>query len=533
MKTILAFLVLLSGCSYIGIEEPEIIDKILQPDYVSSSKAKKLEIPPDLSDMEVGSDVYTVPGEAKSYKDFKNQQNSTAKPAEIGIKRTDMKIIKSGALRWLVVKKDRKILWPHVMDFWEDMGFEVRKSSKRTGIMETEWIKTSDLNQNKGSALTRFDQWLDNMSGFADRRKFRTRVEPGQEPGTTEIYLSQRSAASGTMDHERILAERRGSSSTPRDKYELPEYIDDEKPKKGKIDISEERKLDDFEIDSELLTRLMIKLGASDLDAKNIVKNPTTQVHAEFITQDNGNYIKLKDPFDRSWRRLSLALDIIGFMTEDKNRSDGILYVRYKNIELPGKPEAKDKGILDSLAFWRDDNEEVIDGETGESKIDPMAPKNKKGKSVWTDEEKEAIKEAKKNKKLTNTDPMAPKNKKGRSVRADEEKEANKNKEITNTEPMAPKNKKGRSNKVKELSKISEKEEFINKKKIEKKEAWIDKFSWGSEDEKKLTEDEKRFRVRIVPLKNGAKVYIEYPDGAFNNSAEAQKILKIIYEHLK
>ena len=504
MKTILAILILLSGCSYIGLEEPEIIDKILQPDYVSSSKAKKLEIPPDLSDMEVGSDVYTVPGEATSYKDFKNQQNNKPKPAQIGIQRTDMKIVKSGALRWLVVKKDRKILWPHVMDFWEDMGFEVRKSSKRTGIMETEWIKTSDLNQNKASALTRFDQWLDGMSGFADRRKFRTRVEPGQEPGTTEIYLSQRSAASGTMDHERILAERQAASSTPRDRYELPEYIDPDDPKKNeKLEISEERKLDDFEIDSELLTRLMIKLGASDLDAKKIVKNPITQVHAKLITQDSGNFIMLKDPFDRSWRRLSLALDIIGFITEDKNRSDGILYVRYKNIELPGKPEGKDKGILDSLAFWRDDNEEDIDDEIGKSKIDPMAPKNNKGRSVWSDEEKEAIKEAK-NKK-----------------------------EITNTDPMAPKNNKGRSSKAKESSQNSEKQEFINRKKTEKEEAWIDKFSWGSDDEKTLSKDERRFRVRILPLENGAKVYIEYPNGEFNNSAEAQKILKIIYEHLK
>ena len=247
----------------------------------------------------------------------------------------------------------------------------------------------------------------------------------------------------------------------------------------------------------------MIKLGASDLDAKKIVKNPITQVHAKLITQDSGNFIMLKDPFDRSWRRLSLALDIIGFITEDKNRSDGILYVRYKNIELPGKPEGKDKGILDSLAFWRDDNEEDIDDEIEKSKIDPMAPKNKKGKSVWTDEEKEARKEEIKNKKLTNTDPMAPKNKKGRS------------------------------SKLKESSQNSEEQEFINRKKNEKEEAWIDKFSWGSDDEKTLSKDERRFRVRILPLENGAKVYIEYPDGAFNNSAEAQKILKIIYEHLK
>ena len=467
MRTIVVILFILSGCSYVGIEEPEIIDKILQPDYVSSSKAKKLEIPPDLSDMEGGSDIYTVPGEAKSYKDFKNQQDNTPKQAQIGIQPTDMKIVKSGALRWLVVKKDRKVLWPHVIDFWEDMGFDVRKSSKRTGVMETEWIKTSDLNQNKSSALTKFDQWLDNMSGFADRRKFRTRVEDGQEPGTTEIYLSQRSAASGTMEHERILAERKAATSTPRDNYELPEYIDPDGPKKEKLDISEERKLDDFEIDSELLTRLMIKLGASDLDAKKIVKNPTTQVHAKLINQDNESFIMLKDPFDRSWRRLSLALDIIGFLTEDKNRSDGILYVRYKNIELPGAPKAKDKGILDSLAFWRDDNEQ----------------------------------------------------------------ESNNEEEILDVDPMAPKNKKGRSDKTKN----SEDAEFIKKKKLEsvKEEAWIDKYSWGSEDEKALSKDESRYRIRILPLENGAKVYIDYPDGTLNNSSEAQKILKIIYEHLK
>ncbi len=500
MKNIVIILFFLSGCSYIGLEEPEIIDKILQPDYVSSSKAKKLEIPPDLSEIEEGSDIYSVPGEARSYKDYKNQQNNTPKPAQIGIKRTDMKIVKSGALRWLVVKKDRKILWPHVIDFWEDMGFEVRKSSKRSGVMETEWIKTSELNNNKGGALTRFDQWLDNMSGFADRRKFRTRVELGQEEGTTEIYLSQRSAASGTMEHERILSERKSSSQTPRDKYKLPEYIDGDKPKANtKIDISEKRNLDDYEIDSELLTRLMIKLGASDLDAKKIVKNPTTQVHAEFITKDNGSYISLKDPFDRSWRRLSLALDIIGFMTEDKNRSAGILYVRYKNIELPGIPRSKDKGILDALAFWRD-NEEETDKVTETIEIDPRAPKNRKGRSGEWSENKE---------------------------------ETDKVTETIKIDPRAPKNKKGRSGGAKELPKDSEERDFIKKKKGEKKEAWIDKFSWGSEEEKTLSKDERRFRVRILPLENGAKVYIDYPDGSMNNSSEAQKILKIIYEHLK
>ena len=477
----------LIGCA--GFDDVEVIDKIFQPDYVASSKAKKLEIPPDLSDMGDAESTYTVPGKATTYKDYKNRQNPEPKVAKIGIQPTDMKIVKSGTLRWLVVKKDRKILWTHVEDFWEDMGFEIRKSSKRTGIMETEWIKTSDLNRNKGGSLSRFDQWLDNMSGFADRRKFRTRVEPGQEPGTTEIYLSQRSARSGTMDHERILAERAGSSTTPRDKYALPEYITDDQNTE-KIDISQERKLDDYEIDSELLTRLMVKLGASDLDAKKIVKNPTTQNHAEYITQNNESHVKLNDPFDRSWRRLTLALDIIGFITEDKNRSEGILYVKYKNTELPGGPKANDKGIIDTLAFWRDDD-------------------------VDANEKLEKSKDKTKNIGKENREPR---NKKGRSNKEDKFPEELEDNEVSEAE---------------EVSELSEKDQFKESKKKEKDKAWIKRFSWGSDEENGLSKDERRYRVRILPLENGAKVYIDYPDGRVNKTSEAQRILKIIYEHLK
>jgi outer membrane protein assembly factor BamC len=480
---IIIFSLFLIGCSALD----EGIDKITQPDYVSSSKAKKLEIPPDLSDMGDGSNVYTIPGEAKSYKDYKSRQNgSEPTTAKIGIRSSDMKIVKSGTLRWLVVKKEPDILWTHVEAFWEDMGFEIRKSSKRTGVMETEWIKTSDLDRNNsGGALSTFDRWLDSMSGFADRRKFRTRVEAGQEPGTTEIYLSQRSAAGGSMEHERILRDRKAAVPSPTDKLRLPEYIsDDDNDAKGeKLDISEERKLDDYEIDSELLTRLMIKLGASDLDAKKIVKNPTTEVRAEYIAEKNQKFIKLNDPFDRSWRRLTLALDIIGFITEDKNRSEGILYVRYKNLELAEGPKGKDKGMLDSLAFWRNDNEEVIDDVIEKSEIDPMAPKNKKGKSKEKDNSEED--------------------------KLKEELE------------------------VKKLPEDNEEAEFKKKTKREKEKPWIERLSWGADDEKILSKDERGYRIRIVPLGNGAKVYIDYPDGRVNNTSEARRILKIMYEHLK
>ena len=51
---------MLHACS--SVEELPIIDKVMQPDYVSSKKAKKLEIPPELDDFN-SSNKYEITGE--------------------------------------------------------------------------------------------------------------------------------------------------------------------------------------------------------------------------------------------------------------------------------------------------------------------------------------------------------------------------------------------------------------------------------------------------------------------------------------
>jgi len=50
-----------------------------------------------------------------------------------------------------------------------------------------------------------------------------------------------------------------------------------------------------------------------------------------------------------------LALDRVGFVVEDKDRSSGLYYVRYTDIELDDGPKKK-KGLIDSLKFWGDDD---------------------------------------------------------------------------------------------------------------------------------------------------------------------------------
>ncbi len=50
-----------------------------------------------------------------------------------------------------------------------------------------------------------------------------------------------------------------------------------------------------------------------------------------------------------------MALDRIGFVVEDKNRSSGLYFVRYTDVELD--TTSKKKGVLDSLKFWGDDKD--------------------------------------------------------------------------------------------------------------------------------------------------------------------------------
>jgi outer membrane protein assembly factor BamC len=65
----------------------------------------------------------------------------------------------------------------------------------------------------------------------------------------------------------------------------------------------------------------------------------------------------MDDAFDRAWRRVGLALDRIGFLVEDKDRSKGLYFVRYSDLDAEDDAGTDKKGLLDKLAFWKDDDD--------------------------------------------------------------------------------------------------------------------------------------------------------------------------------
>lgn len=311
-------------------------------DYKGAGRARPLEVPPDLT-ASPSSDTYTVPG-STSYSTYTQAQEGQ----EVGVEKVlqtpeGVRLERSGAQSWLVVNAPAEKIWPVIREFWLDMGFAVRVENPQIGVMETEWVESDAIKKNdtSGNALDKFDKWLDKLSGFADRKKFRTRLDRGAEAGTTEIYMTHRSVSGAPDDGKNRIKTQLGEIDTG--------YRADAKDA-PKADAS------DAELDAELLRRLMVKLGIEEQKSQSILADAVVIKRAEVIKEADGSArLLLNDQFDRAWRRVGLALDRIGFVIEDKDRSNGLFFVRYADVDIDDTPKKK-KGLLDTLKFWGDDD---------------------------------------------------------------------------------------------------------------------------------------------------------------------------------
>jgi outer membrane protein assembly factor BamC len=57
---------------------------------------------------------------------------------------------------------------------------------------------------------------------------------------------------------------------------------------------------------------------------------------------------------------VGLALDRIGFTVEDRDRAQGLYFVRYVDPDADNR--SPDKGLLSRLAFWRSDDKPAQGG---------------------------------------------------------------------------------------------------------------------------------------------------------------------------
>ncbi len=317
----------LGGCS-MSLETKKI-------DYKSAGKIRPLEVPPDLTAVTpderfVVPDVTPRGSATLSAYQQERQGGAATAGADKGNLLPDLANVhveRAGAQRWLVVKAPPEQVWPVVRDFWQELGFIIKTERPEAGIMETDWAENR-ANIPQDFIRNILGKVLDSLYSTAERDKFRTRLEPGKEPGTTEVYISHR----GMVE---VLEGGDGGQRT----------------------IWQPRPADP-ELEAEMLRRLMVRFGVEESRSKTLLASGKDVERARLARAEDGSAaLVLDDAFDRAWRRVGLALDRVGFTVVDRDRAQGIYYVRYLDPEAEDTKK-KDTGWFSKLAFWRSKDKE-------------------------------------------------------------------------------------------------------------------------------------------------------------------------------
>lgn len=341
-----AVLVSLVGCSAVGLGTERI-------DYrAAAEQVPSIEVPPDLTVPEAD-DRYRVAGgdgeAVATYSDY--NRNTGAAGAHRSVASAVLPTVRgvslerSGAQRWLLVKDSPDNVWPVVKTFLRETGLSIKHEDAAAGIIETEWAENR-ARIPQGVVRNMIGKVFDGMYSSNQLDQYRVRMERSKNGADTEVYITHRG--------KEEMLDADGSSS----KWQTRDS--------------------DPELEAEMLQRLMARFGgapgqtatavaaapaadgaahqpdgavvdatgggaASAAAAPAVSYTGTASMQEIF---DGSLIVVINDPFDKSWRRVGLALERAGLAVEDRDREKGVYFL---------SAEKKEKGWLETLEFWNDD----------------------------------------------------------------------------------------------------------------------------------------------------------------------------------
>jgi len=304
VATLICFL---SGCS--ALEESKI-------DYKRATQARTLEVPPDLTQLRRDSRYQvSASNSASGMAAASGSMGRSANDAGTATNQAgSARIERSGSQRFLIVQRNADSVWEPLREFWKDNGFALSLDQPELGIMETDWAENRAKLPQDFIRRT-LGKVFDSFYSTGERDRFRTRVE--RTANGLEITITHRGLAEIYTTNAKDA-----TAWTPR--------------------------AADPELEIEFLRRLMLRLGGQDQTAGSSTNKAAIGVSAaapsaslpsdvKVIKLNNLPAIEIRDGFDRAWRRVGVAIDRTGFTVEDRDRAQGMFFVRYAPPGTSGK----------------------------------------------------------------------------------------------------------------------------------------------------------------------------------------------------
>ena len=278
--------------------------------YLSSQSRAALEIPPNLS-QPVSNPEFNIPGissQQTTYSGYSSAENQKKEVLpELG---KDIKFERDGNVFWLDIKMTANKLWPVVRSFVGKTGFEIKYANQSIGTIDTSWRENED-----GAS------WMVTMTSgdqgtYVD--KYRLRLERGADRQHTRLFIRHKGA--------RIAKDVVNEDIWEEDPINM---YDDDTQKTLWV-----ARASDSELEIEMLQNFMVYFGVDEEAVDDELSAYSNKEIARIVAGNKGMALEVKENFPRTWRRIGLALDRMGFVVDDRNRSAGVYY-----ISLPEKFE--------------------------------------------------------------------------------------------------------------------------------------------------------------------------------------------------
>jgi outer membrane protein assembly factor BamC len=164
---------------------------------------------------------------------------------------------------------------------------------------------------------------IDGLYSTGERDKYRIRLERGAQGGT-EVRISHR----GMQEVYTGGSDSKSTAWQPR--------------------------ASDASLEAEMTSRLLLRLGGKEVQAKAATATVAAAASAAPAAPSDAllpgasrrqlsevpNQLQVNEGFERAWRRVGQSLDRHGFTIEDRDRSQGLFFLRYADPNMVGKEEA-------------------------------------------------------------------------------------------------------------------------------------------------------------------------------------------------
>jgi outer membrane protein assembly factor BamC len=333
--------IVLSACS--STSNTEGIESKVFDYKAPPAKVRALEVPPDLTSY-AGDDRYAITGEGEGvtrYSEF--AKGGTRKTTGVLPPLRNVHLEHKDTRRWLVVEDKAENIWPVIKAFWQENGLTIKDENPQAGIMETEWA------ENRAKIpMDAFRKYMgkvfDGMLSSSEKDQYHTRLERSKDGNSTEIYIVH---------------------------YGMQEVA--EKDETGYRWLP---RPSDPELEATMLQLLMSKLGGGSGVLNNDKKTsavPEESASAPKLNKqaDGSQSVLLSETFDKSWRKVGLALDQAKIALADKDRSKGVYYLSSGKDDAKGKQgTGKISGIQVKVIEKATGCEVVVNNAAGESNAD-------------------------------------------------------------------------------------------------------------------------------------------------------------------